>query len=487
MSVTRPHRNEGGFSLIEVMVATVIAAIAVLAISQGTISSLNNNSLARERIAATNLALDVIESWQASASDALPSLECSNGTVLLVTGTATGTQASCVLFSQEVKTSFTITISTSSVQAPLPPNPATNTLAMADLYAGLRITALLVDRNDANIIYAGTHGDGLYKSSDAGSTWNKVNGSGYTNVNALVQMPGTGHVFMAATDSYTIANTNWGGSWQQLKGTVPNALHNNNVLSLATDPYGILYAGSDNYTVLNDGGIYKSTDTGVTWNSTNAVDTYSLYNPYSTSYVPGGGTYDNYTVYAIAYDTYVYAGTRGGLFYSTDDGANWYTPTIPPGGGDVYALATTSSGTVYAATGNGVYVSTDRGDSWSNINIANEKFRTLAVDSGNNLYAGSDSGTYLYTGSTTPASTTGLNYMANVRTYSLATPSTSNSTVVYAGSDGGLFKSTNSGSNWSRSDSGIGLIPKEKVVEISWKHKGKTYHVTLTHITERPY
>ncbi|MDX8413009.1 MAG: hypothetical protein R8J85_02885 [Mariprofundales bacterium] len=462
-----------GFSLVEVMMATFIASAGVLAISQGTIATINANSVARERIAATNLALDVIESWQASSSDSLPNLACANGSVLLETGSPSGIQSSCVLLSKEVNVSYTITIKEHTMQAPLP--PISGTIAMSDLYAGLRITALLVDRNTASTLYAGTNGYGLFTSTDSGASWSKIDAFGYSKVNNIIQLPGTGHVFIAATDSYTMTNNGLGGAWQQRTGTAPDSLPNTNILSIATDPYGILYAGSDNYTSTNNGGVYKSTDGALNWspaNGTVAVVSSSV---------------DTYTVNAMVFDSYVFAGTNGGAYFSTDDGYSWSAATTQPGNTVIYALATPgSSNTIYAGTGSNLYKSIDKGATWTSEGLSANPFRALVIaPSDGTLYAGSTIGVY-HAAPASSLSTSGLGFKADIRTYSVAVDPTA-STIVYAGSDSGLFKSTNSGGTWARSDTGIGMIPKEKVVSISWTHKSTNYHVTLTHVTQRSY
>ncbi|MDQ6950932.1 MAG: prepilin-type N-terminal cleavage/methylation domain-containing protein [Mariprofundales bacterium] len=464
---SRIQPNTHGFSLIEVMVAMFIASAGVLSMSTLTISSLSANALARERVAATNLAVDVIESWQASSSDTLPSLICTQGTVQLATGSPTGTQSSCTLDSQEVQTSFKITINAYRMQAPLPPNPA-GIPVMTDLYAGLRISSLLVDRNNASTIYAGTNGDGLYTSSDSGATWSRIYGTESAKINALIQMPGTSTIIVAGSDNYTLANTNWGGTWQRLA----TGLGNNNILSLATDAYSTLYAGADNYAVTSNGGAYKSTNTANTWSASNGTPT----------------SLTNLIVNAVAVDSYVYAGTNVGLFRSIDDGYTWTNP-VAPANVPIYSLSLdpTHTNRVYAGTATEVLLSSDKGNSWASTLAATLVVRALATDSNGGMYAGTDSGTYATFSGSLTHSTTGLPFQNTVRTYSLGVPSTAAPTVLYAGTDGGVFKSSNSGTSWTRSDTGIGILPKEKVVKVSWSRKGETHQVILTHITQRPY
>ncbi len=488
-----------GFSLIEVMVAMVIASIGVLALAKGTVTSLDSETIAAERIAATNLALDVIEAWQASASDAVPALECVGGTVHLTT---LGSN-SCQMITKEVKTTFTITVNGYPIQAPqvvFTSNNGTNgtngtitkSVANRDLYSGLRISALLVDRNNANTLYAGTYGDGLFTSSDAGQNWSKIKDTGFTKINALVQMPGNGSVIVAGTDHYVMANTYYGGTWQQLPGTGSASLPSDaNILSLAADAYGKIFAGVDNYTsISNYGGVYASSDTGQTW----------------TPALVGSGPTDTYTVRALAVDSYVYAGTSVGVQVSTDSGSNWKLMDCQPGwtttGGactpsgypDVGALAVDGS-VLYA----GFTSSSDAVEktqdiyatlSWTNQGIpgvSGVTVNALDVAPNTTIIAGTKKNGVYIDGQ---QEVTGINVATNLQTYSVAAL---NGSTVYAGTENGLFKATKISSggssswSWVRSDKGIGLIPQEKAVSVSWIHKGTTYSVVLTHITEKPY
>src|SRR5262249_59046875 len=47
------------------------------------------------------------------------------------------------------------------------------------------VQTLVIDPNDARVLYAGTNSKGVFKSIDGGATWQAVN-LGLTNLNALV-------------------------------------------------------------------------------------------------------------------------------------------------------------------------------------------------------------------------------------------------------------------------------------------------------------
>ena len=114
---------------------------------------------------------------------------------------------------------------------------------------------------------------------------------------------------------------------------------------------------------------------------------------------PEGGT-----INALAIDpqtpSTLYAGTSGGgVFQSTDGGANWRAINTGLTGGEVRALAIDpqTPSTLYAGTsGRGVFQSTDGGASWRAINtgLTTLDVRALAIDAHTpgTLYAGTSGG-----------------------------------------------------------------------------------------------
>lgn len=179
----------------------------------------------------------------------------------------------------------------------------------------------------------------------------------------------------------------------------PNAA---TVFSLERDPgnANTLYAGTF------FGGVYKSTDSGLTWRD-----------------LPGPLT--SLTVFALAIDptnqSILYAGTFGeGVFKSSDAGTTWASSStgLANTGLQIQAIAIDprASAVVLVATDQGVFRSTDAGASWS------------AVAGGLN---------------TLPVKTL---------VFETSIPG-----LVYAGTSGaGVFRSTDSGQSWAQFTLGIG-------------------------------
>ncbi len=184
------------------------------------------------------------------------------------------------------------------------------TVTDADTGAVLAVSMGRIDPGDQSIRYAGT-AEGVYKSTDSGTTWNKANAGLVTSV-----------------------------AWR----VVPDP----------SSP-SILYAATPE-------GIFKSGDGGITW----------------SMILPGQGS----VVLAPSSPSTLYAWTSAGLFRTDDGGAEWtqlagaglVEQTAPTGREDGLALvAADNPDTVFAMTGMAdtpmkrLFRSTDGGNTWSQV------------------------------------------------------------------------------------------------------------------------
>ncbi len=113
---------------------------------------------------------------------------------------------------------------------------------------------------------------------------------------------------------------------------------------------------------------------------------------------------------------------------------------------DKYIYSITASGNnIYAGTNTGIYLSTNNGTSWTQNGLNNQYVLSLAT-LGNNIFAGTDiNGIYLSTNNGSNWTQTSLN---NYTVWSFAI--TGNS--VFAGTqNGGIYLSSNNGANWIQS------------------------------------
>lgn len=122
---------------------------------------------------------------------------------------------------------------------------------------GRMILALAVDRSNSSIIYAGSDSDGgtLWKSQDGGQNWSQVqNGVAGMEVRSLSLHPLLTGTIFAATSSGVYSSTNGGSSWA-LAG-----LSGKSIKAVLAHPYSAntILAGTAE-------GVFQSNDGGKTW------------------------------------------------------------------------------------------------------------------------------------------------------------------------------------------------------------------------------
>jgi photosystem II stability/assembly factor-like uncharacterized protein len=172
---------------------------------------------------------------------------------------------------------------------------------------GARVTTLAIDPSNSTIVYAGT-GNGVYKSTDSGATWQLMNNGLGHGVHILVIGPLNPAIIYAGTSGPIYKSTDGAATWQAL-GVEP---HGYTALAVDRSNPAIVYAGSSS-------GVIKSTDGGITWQ------------PVNNGLAPDCiNTFDcNVTVLAIdpSNPTTIYAGTSvfsfGSIFKSSDGAATW--------------------------------------------------------------------------------------------------------------------------------------------------------------------
>jgi hypothetical protein len=233
-------------------------------------------------------------------------------------------------------------------------------------------------------LYAGTEGDGVFTSSNAGLTWSPLSGgltsvSGAMNIRSLDSIGGT--LFTGTTAGlFKLSGSSWVPVGQAPDTAVGKRL--DKAVQTVLQTGGTMLAG------VASGGVYRSTDGGATW----------------TKPAYGNGMGSAETVWGLtAHPTtanLVLAATGSGMYRSTDGGATW-TPKsdgIPWGATTLRVVVHQSAPNVYyASTLEGVFRSITAGESWSPINTglgANDTVRGVFLQSVNRMYAATENGVY---------------------------------------------------------------------------------------------
>jgi hypothetical protein len=282
---------------------------------------------------------------------------------------------------------------------------------------------------------------------------------------------GNVHAFLYdGTDLYATAgrifhSSDDGGTWSVLQNS-PFTVAPNLIMK---DQY--IFAGSD------PNGVFRSSDHGVTWTEVNEGLTDTSINCLTTDGTNlfigtySGGVFrssDNGAhwiavnsglpvkyIFAIAsIGNTIFAGTNGGgLYTSTTKGATWNKGGIPDAISSFLTMGSSifcSTGFDYPIHGGSVWRSTNKGSTWTNTSIPNGKAWSLA-SIGTAVFAGTENGIYMSTdnGDSWTEANAGLSG-ASAQAFAV------NGKTLFAGLDGrGVFKSTDNGSNWIDANNGF--------------------------------
>ena len=290
------------------------------------------------------------------------------------------------------------------------------------------IGAIAVAPSDPNIVYVASGeglarpdlsvGDGVYKSTDAGKTWTHVWTLQGTQMPAITVDPRDPNKVFAAVlgrpygpnpDRGLYLSSDGGANWQKVLGKDENT----GASDVEIDPSNpdVVYASlwqmrlgpwedGNEYNGLN-GGLYKSTDGGKTWNQLanglpkNLVQIYVAIAPSDSKRL--------YATVATQGNTEYGSGANLGVYRSDDAGDNWYRVTEDPrpalriGGGDlsIPRVDPKNPDVVYSVS-TVTMKSTDGGKTWAGFRGApgGDDYQNMWInpDNGKNILLVSDQG-----------------------------------------------------------------------------------------------
>jgi len=228
------------------------------------------------------------------------------------------------------------------------------------------IGSLLIDPRTPTTLYASTgtwtndghqqEGHGMFKSIDAGATWQPINNGVPTKRGTLLGIDPNNSQRLYCKDNFDenqsgvhkisslYRSKDGGATWHNAN------LNNTGIVSLKIDPLNtdIVYVTTYNH------GVFKSTDAGETWaNITNVI-------------------HKHVSAYGLAVDSInpdnLFIGTVEGVYQSTDGGNSWSPSDDGLKQQLVYSLAIDPKkpSIIYAGTnhGHGLFKSIDSGKKW---------------------------------------------------------------------------------------------------------------------------
>jgi hypothetical protein len=189
-------------------------------------------------------------------------------------------------------------------------NGGANWTALNDFMPSIAIGSLVMDPANPDILYAGTgesypsdglRGAGIFKTIDAGATWNQLASTANANfhfVNRMAVSPVNSQILLACTQSGVWRSTDGGANWTR---TLSEA--STDVEWHPADGSKVVVSGSQN-------GAYWSVDAGVTWVAATGIPAFGRVELALCRSSPN-------TVYASIYYN------NGELYRSTDGGHTW--------------------------------------------------------------------------------------------------------------------------------------------------------------------
>ncbi len=327
-------------------------------------------------------------------------------------------------------------------------------------------------------IWIGSPSGGLWKTTDDGASWtSKLSGFGSMGVSCIVINPSNSNIMYIATgdgdafDTYSIGvlkSTDGGESWNttDLNWSTSNTRTIRKIVMNANNT-SILFAATTN-------GIYKTTDAGTIWTQVKTGSTIDI------EYRPNG----NDTLYASSFSQ---------VFRTTNAGTNWTTLSgLPTSSINRIELAVSPNNTniVYALFGysgsnndagfHSIYQSTNGGTNWTakavwgQANVPN----LLGWDSDGGDTGGqawydlamavspTDANLVFVGGVNCWKSTNGgANWSISSHWWGDGVPAVhadhhflgyaKTTSRLYNGNDGGIYRTSNSGTNWSWLGSGL--------------------------------
>jgi len=196
-----------------------------------------------------------------------------------------------------------------------------------------------------DFIFAGTWGDGVYRSNDQATSWTKLSTTGLTNLYITdIKVGLNGHIFITTMGGGIFRSTDNGATWVGLNTGIDNL--NMKCIWVSGNNSDTLFAGS------YGSGVYRSYDAGTNWTKVNT-----------------GINYRDITCLFRTSDGKVYAGTYGGgIFRSENMGRSWSGVTGITGKArfinSIY-FAKNSSKLFACTNGDGLYESVNDGKSWA--------------------------------------------------------------------------------------------------------------------------
>src|SRR5437870_3263488 len=263
------------------------------------------------------------------------------------------------------------------------------------------VGSIAVAESDSNIVYVGmgeaclrsniSHGDGVYKSTDAGRAWQNIGLRDTSQIGRvwvdphdpnLVYVAAVGHPYGPNAERGVFRSKEGGKYWQKIlfvndkTGAVDLSVDPRDTRIMYASTWQVLRTPWDIYEVGPGSGIYKTTDSGDTWTQLKNGLPKSDMGKIGLAISP----VDPQRIWATI------GGEEGGVYRSDDAGQTWQ---LVDGSFEMHARQyyyghifadPIARDTVYTFSSKGFYKSTDGGKTWGQIRAPHGDYHGLWID-----------------------------------------------------------------------------------------------------------
>lgn len=360
-----------------------------------------------------------------------------------------------------------------------PLNTTTYEYKNGNIVGSGRVDRITFHPYDANTIYIGSSGGGLWKTSDNGATWNCLTNTlpncGVTGV--AIDPNNTNNIYIATGDgdtggpgyfvfNFQFRKSSYGILKSNNDGATWSPMGNSQTVMGTRNPYKLvkLKGFTNRFVCATTSGVMTSLDNGNTWNIMNSGSSY-----FDIEQDPD----DNNIIYLCS-ENHVIKSTNGGQTFEYVPSSS-FSPALGSCQRTAISFNDTNNDQLYliqmgvGGTTERLYRSSDSGLSFSTVNNTQE----ISDNGGEYMGPLAVSGNTIVTGAVNLFRSIdgGVNFTDNTNWFANSTTSPQfihadihdlafnpNNGQLYAATDGGVFRSTDDGNTWTFASFGLNTL-----------------------------
>jgi hypothetical protein len=286
---------------------------------------------------------------------------------------------------------------------------------------------------DSITILAGTDGDGLYKTTNKGLTWVKINAGSIDNSVVTGMAKAGGRIFLIAQNQGAFISDDLGASWADFNDVNTLNIAGTNILS-----YNQV---SGELVIVNGNGVFLAANAAAAGTATYSSVTANLPSNTAVRAVSNNGSS-------------WYLATEKGVFVSPSGIISWTSVNTGLPGSDITAIIAMQNSLIAGVRSEGIFQATAGVHSWvaNNTSFNNTVTNTMVTSGTDLVIAATPKGVHVSKNLATnyTMANKGLTDSANINDIIVA-----DSYLLAATKNAGVFFTTDTGKNWTAINTGL--------------------------------